>query len=223
MLNILLKYTPYAEERNTRRSTLPWVAKSTDCAKISLKTKKSLLLFFSISAYFGPRQSKSNKGNVSFICSCYVYTQLGSLARWAQERRVHQLAYSWAHRLWSHSIEKVVSMMPAWPAPASGSHYATYSTKSWTQNRAFSLQSLLAHRASYWNALRPIATEKMVLSSQHADALFLHYFGTGKRVMLSQPSATHPCHFLAYFTADSGTSTELVHLLQGHILKLGCP
>lgn len=99
--------TPIIQKNeNTKRSTLSLVAKSTDCAKIPLKTKKSLLLFFSISAYLGPRQSKSNKGNFSFILSHCIYRQLRPLARWAQERRVHWLASSWARRLWSHRISR---------------------------------------------------------------------------------------------------------------------
>ena len=106
LLNTLLKYTHYQEEWNTRRSTLSLVAKSTDCAKISLQTKKSHLLFFSISAYLGPRWSKSNKGNFFFIFSRCTHRQLQPLARRTQERCVRWLAPNWAHRLWSHSIPR---------------------------------------------------------------------------------------------------------------------
>lgn len=101
-----------------------------------------------------------------------------------------------------------------------------------------------SHRNNAWG----VAKASQALSSQHPDALLLHFiFGTRKRAMLSpahcQPSQkdlgdtgnsdhtgptqlisrrqhsmifhpTHPCHFLAYFTADSGTSAEVVHLLK---------
>lgn len=86
---------------------------------------------------------------------------------------------------------KVVSTLPAWPAPAWGSHSETHSAKSWAQNRAphFSLKFSLAHKASFRNALRAdqwaIATE-MLLTPQHTNVLFLSFIlGTWERVMTS--------------------------------------
>lgn len=70
-------------------------------------------MLFGSNAYLGPKRSKSNKGNFSFIFSCCIWRQPRPLARWAPERGVPWLAPSWTPRLWSQGIARQ-KLYPCW-------------------------------------------------------------------------------------------------------------